>query len=208
MASGVLRLRDFRLVFGASVVSLIGDSVVPVALAFAVLDLTGSATDLGIVLASQTAALVGSLLVGGVVADRLGRRAVMVGADVTRFATQAGIAVLLIDGRATVAEIAASQALLGAASGFFYPASSGLLPAVAGGRLREANALFGLARSRVSSYDWFGSLAFVPLGYALVGPLAAAIGISAALRLCGTAELALLVSMLSVRDVRRLEART
>jgi hypothetical protein len=46
----VLRLRDFRLVFGAAVASLVGDGVVPVALAFAVLDLTGSATDLGIVL--------------------------------------------------------------------------------------------------------------------------------------------------------------
>jgi hypothetical protein len=47
----VLRLRDFRLVFGASLMSLIGDRMVSVALAFAVLDLTGSATDLGVVLA-------------------------------------------------------------------------------------------------------------------------------------------------------------
>jgi hypothetical protein len=48
-ALDVLQLRDFRFVFGASVVSLLGDGIVPVALAFAVLDLTGSATDLGIV---------------------------------------------------------------------------------------------------------------------------------------------------------------
>lgn len=141
----VLRRRDFRLVFGASAVSLLGDGVVPVALAFAVLDLTGSATDLGVVLASRTAALIGALLVGGVVADRAGRRAVMVAADLTRFAGQGVVGVLLVTGHATVAELAASQALLGAASGFFNPASSGLLPAVAGTHLQEANALRGMA---------------------------------------------------------------
>jgi MFS family permease len=141
----VLRIRDFRLVFGASLVSLLGDGVVPVALAFAVLDLTGSATDLGIVLAARTIALAASLLAGGVVADRVGRRVVMVCADLVRLGTQAAIAVLLVGGHATVAEIAVSQALLGAASGFFNPASSGLIPAVAGDRLQEANALRGMA---------------------------------------------------------------
>lgn len=80
----VLRLRDFRLVYGAALVSLIGDGVVPVALAFAVLDVSGSATDLGVVLACRTVALLGSLLVGGVVADRLGRRRVMMAADLVR----------------------------------------------------------------------------------------------------------------------------
>lgn len=140
----VLSLRDFRLVYGASAVSLIGDGVVPVALAFAVLDLTGSATDLGVVLACRTVALLGSLLAGGVVADRLGRRGVMIAADVARLVGQGAIGLLLVTGHATVAELAVSQALLGAASGFFSPASSGLLPAVAGPYLREANALRGI----------------------------------------------------------------
>ena len=140
----VLRLRDFRLVYGAALVSLIGDGVVPVALAFAVLDLSGSATDLGVVLASRTVALLGSLLAGGVLADRLGRRRVMMTADLVRLAGQGAIGLLLVAGDATVAELAVSQALLGAASGFFGPASSGLLPAVAGSRLREANALLGI----------------------------------------------------------------
>jgi MFS family permease len=140
----VLGLRDFRLVYGASLVSLIGDGVLPVALAFAVLDLTGSATDLGVVLAIRTVALLGSLLAGGVVADRVGRRRVMIAADVVRLAGQGAIGLLLVTGDATVAEIALSQALLGAASGFFGPASSGLLPAVAGPHLRQANALRGI----------------------------------------------------------------
>jgi MFS family permease len=132
------------LVFAAAGVSLVGDGVVPVALSFAVLDLTGSPTDLGVVLAVRTLALLGSLLVGGVVADRLGRRGVMIAADLVRLGGQAAIGVLLVSGHATVAELAVSQAFLGAASGFFGPASSGLLPAVAGPYLREANALRGM----------------------------------------------------------------
>lgn len=140
-----MRARDFRLVFGASVVSLLGDGIVPVALSFAALDLTGSATVLGVVLAAEAAALTGSLLVGGVVADRVGRRRVMITADLVRLASQSVIGGLLLAGEATVAEIAVSQALLGAATGFFNPAFSGLLPRIAGERLQQANALRGMA---------------------------------------------------------------
>src|ERR671928_1849830 len=141
----VLRLRDFRLVFGAAVVSLLGDGVAPLALTFAVLDLTGSATDLGAVFAARTAGLVGSLLIGGVVADRFPRRAVMIGADALRLVAQGAVGVLLLTGHATVAEIAVSQAVVGAATGFFNPASSGLIPAVSGDWLQQANSLRGIA---------------------------------------------------------------
>ena len=55
--------------------------MVGIALAFAVLELGGSATEVGIVLACRTLPLVATLLVGGVVADRVSRRAVMVTAD-------------------------------------------------------------------------------------------------------------------------------
>ena len=143
----VLRRRDFRLVFGASLVSVLGDGVLTVALTFAVLDLTGSATDLGIVLACETVALVAALLIGGVVADRAGRRTVMIAADLVRLAGQAAIGGLLVAGDATIAEIAVSQLLIGAAGGFFNPASSGLLPLLAGERLQQANALRGMAMS-------------------------------------------------------------
>jgi hypothetical protein len=47
---GVLRERDFRLLFTGQTLSNLGSALVPIALAFAVLDLTGSATDLGLVL--------------------------------------------------------------------------------------------------------------------------------------------------------------
>ncbi len=141
----VLRLRDLRYVFSASLVSQFGDGVINVALAFAVLDLTGSASDLGIVIAARTVAQVSALLFGGVVADRASRRAVMMSADITRFGAQVAIGVLLVSGNATVLEVALSQALVGAASGFFGPAAGGLLPAVAGAYLQQANALQGIA---------------------------------------------------------------
>ncbi len=141
----VLRRRDFRFVFGAAAVSLLGDGVVPVALSFAVLDLTNSATDLGIVLAARGVALVASLLAGGVVADRIGPRSVMIASDLVRLAGQAAIAILLISGSATLPELIVSQLLLGAGSGFFNPASSGLIPLVAGDQLQQANSLKGMA---------------------------------------------------------------
>jgi len=166
----VLKLRDFRLVFGAAVASLVGDGVVPVALAFAVLDLTGSATDLGIVLAARVLALVSSLLIGGVVADRVGRKAVMVAADLVRLGAQAAIGVLLVSGEATVAEILVSQALVGTASGFFNPAASGLLPMVAADRVQQANALKGMAMAA-------GNI----VGPAIAGVLVVATGPGAAL---------------------------
>jgi MFS family permease len=147
MAAGldVLRLRDFRLVFGAALVSLLGDGIVPVALSFAVLDLTGSATDLGLVLAARSVALVGSLLIGGVFADRVSRRTVMIGADLVRLVAQGVTGVLLVAGHASVAELTVSQACVGAATGFFNPASSGLIPLVAGDWLQQANSLRGMA---------------------------------------------------------------
>jgi predicted MFS family arabinose efflux permease len=142
----VLRERNFRLVYGAQVVSLLGDGIIPVALAFAILDLTGSATDLGLVLAARTIPLVACLLAGGVAADRLSRRRVMIAADAARFASQGLLGVLLVTGEAHLWQLALLQAVLGAASGFFNPASTGLIPMVVSDeRLQDANALRGFA---------------------------------------------------------------
>jgi len=121
----VLRLRDLRFVFGATVASTLGDGVVSVALAFAVL-VIGSATDLGIVLAARTAAQVSVMLIGGVVADRVSRRSVMIAADFGRFVSQIVIGVLLLTKHATVLELAVSQVVLGIGSAFFIPGSTRL----------------------------------------------------------------------------------
>src|SRR3954449_5919522 len=142
MDFGVLRQREFRLVFLAQGVSVLGDRMVAVALAFAVLELGGSASAVGLVLASRSLPLVLSLLAGGVVADRVSRRAVMVTADLVRLGSQGLIAAVLISGEAQVWMLAVLSAVTGAATGFFNPASTGLLPALVEPEdLQQANGL-------------------------------------------------------------------
>jgi MFS family permease len=143
---GALQEREFRLYFTGQLVSLLGDAVTPFALAWAVLDLTGSARDLGFVIAAGTAPLVLFLLVGGVFADRLPRRGVMLTADVARMAVQAATAALLLSHTARIWELVVLQALAGTGTAFFNPASTGLTPmTVSAGRLQEANALRGMS---------------------------------------------------------------
>ena len=59
--------------------------------------------------------------------------------------------------------------------------------------------------SRVSAYDWMGSLALLPIGYVLAGPLGEALGASEVLAVGGAISLAALLCALLVRDVRELE---
>jgi predicted MFS family arabinose efflux permease len=122
--------------------------MVSVALAFAVLEVGGSASEVGLVLACGTATLVVSLLAGGVVADRASRRAVMVASDLVRMMSQGIAAALLIAGAAEVWMLAALAAVTGAATGFFRPASTGLLPAVVPPEgLQRANGMRATAMS-------------------------------------------------------------
>ncbi|HEX3806706.1 MAG TPA: MFS transporter [Gaiellaceae bacterium] len=144
---GALREREFRLLFTGQLISLLGDSFTSVALAFAVLSL-GSATSLGLVFTARSIPLVGFLLVGGVFADRLPRRTVMLVADVTRMGCQAGTAALVLTHTGRIWEIAVLQAVSGAATAFFNPASTGLTPmTVSEELLQQANALRGISMS-------------------------------------------------------------
>jgi MFS family permease len=70
---GVLEERDLRLLWLGQATSAFGSGLVPVALAFAVIDLTASTATLGLVLSVALASGVGVLLFGGVVADRVPR---------------------------------------------------------------------------------------------------------------------------------------
>jgi predicted MFS family arabinose efflux permease len=143
---GVPAQRAFRLLFAAQSISSLGDRLVPVALAFAVLDLTGSATALGAVLAAQTIPLVAFVLFGGVWADRLSRRRVMLASDLVRAVSQGSSAALLLTGRAHVWELVALQAVYGTAVAFFGPAALALLPeTVETSQLQQANSLIALS---------------------------------------------------------------
>lgn len=145
---GPLEEREFRLLWLGQATSAIGTSLVPVALAFAVIDLTGSASALGIVLSAGLVSRVVLLLVGGVVADRLPRQTIMLAADLLRTASQATVALLLLSGRAELWQLVVLFALFGAGDSFFSPASTGLVPeTVRAERLQQANALMSLSRS-------------------------------------------------------------
>ena len=161
----VLRLPDFRLLFAGQGVSVLGDRMVAVALAFAVLELGGSASEVGLVLAASWTPLVLTVLAGGVVADRTSRRAVMVAADLVRIASQGTMAALVITGAAEIWMLAALAGITGAATGFFNPASTGLLPEVVPkNELQPANALRATAVS----------------GSEILGPLLAGVLVAAA----------------------------
>ncbi|HEX5592123.1 MAG TPA: MFS transporter [Solirubrobacterales bacterium] len=153
----------YRRLFLGRTASLIGDGISPVALAFAILDLTGSATDLGIVLALHSLVLIALVLVGGVIADRISPRRAMLGADLTRMISMGLIAVLLLTGAAEIWQLALLYAVDGGATAFFNPASNALVPQIVpASRLQEANALLSFSR-------WMGKVA----GPALAGILLA-----------------------------------
>ena len=148
---GPLRHREFRLLFAGRTISMAGSAMAPVALAFAVLDLTGSSTDLGIVLAARQIPVILLLLFGGVWADRLPRHHVMVASNVVSGASQAGVAALLLTGHAQIWQMAVLAAVNGASSAFFFPASTGVIPqTVTTPLLQQANALLRLALNATS----------------------------------------------------------
>src|SRR5689334_16713390 len=137
-----LEERDYRLLFAAQAVSLLGSWMTPVALAFAVLELSDSPTELGIVLGAELVPMAVLLLAGGVWADRLPRMRVMVTADLISAAGQGAMAALLISGHAQVWQLALLAAVGGAADAFHQPAWAGLLPeTVPEQLLQRANAL-------------------------------------------------------------------
>ena len=147
-AVSVLRDREFRRFFSAQAISMFGDRMVLVALAFAVIQIGGSATQVGTVLAMRSLPLIACLLIGGVVADRTSRRTVLVVADLVRLTSQGALAGWLILGHPTVLAIGLLAGVTGAGSGFAAPATTGFLPeVVAPERLADANGLRATAFS-------------------------------------------------------------
>jgi MFS family permease len=144
-----LRGREFRLLFAGQAVSVVGDALFPIALAFAVLDdLDGSPAELGLVLAAQALPLALLVLAAGVWADRLPRRALMLVSDGGRAAVQGVLALLLLTGSAELWHLAVLVAAYGAFEALFRPAAGGMVPQlVAPEDLQNANALMSISQS-------------------------------------------------------------
>lgn len=140
-----LHSASFRNLFSARLLTVLGNGIAPIALAFAVLDIGGSAADLGIVVAARSLFNVAFLLLGGVLADRYSRSRVMVSSSLAAAITQGVVAWIVLDGSATIPLLAILGALNGAAAGIALPASSAMVPqTVPVHNLREANALIQL----------------------------------------------------------------
>ena len=146
----VLRERNFARYLGAIVVSHLGGGMANVALAFAVLGF-GTPTDLGIVLLAREIPMIVFLLLGGVFADRLSRRTILVSTDLVKGAAQVATAALLFTGSAHVWNVALLQVAFGVANAFSRPVGIGLIKeTVSDAHLQQANALTQLSRSTLS----------------------------------------------------------
>jgi DHA3 family tetracycline resistance protein-like MFS transporter len=144
---GPLRLRDFRLLWTGMTVSLLGDGVFYVAIAWQVYQLSDSPTALSVVGLAMSLSQVVFLLLGGVASDRLDRRRVMLAADVLRAAVIGALGLLVLAGALTLWHVVVLGALYGIGAGFFAPAFDAIVPdLVPDGLLGHANALDQILR--------------------------------------------------------------
>ncbi|WP_067428701.1 MFS transporter [Nocardioides jensenii] len=155
-----LRERNFRWFFAARFISTTGSMMAPIALAFAVLDVSNTASALGQVLAARSIPLVLFLLIGGVIADRIDRALVMQVSNLLAALTQGIVAWLVISGNAELWQLIVLEAINGTVSAASFPAMSSVVPQlVPRSQLQPANVLLSMTRG----------------GLAIIGPSAAAI---------------------------------
>jgi hypothetical protein len=168
----LLRDRRFAFLMAIRTTSGLGTALAPVALAFGVLDLPGATpATLSVVFAAEAFPLVGFLLVGGVIADRLARWKVLAAGDVLNVVAQGAAATMLITGHAPVWGLVIAAATAGIGTAMLFPALQGIIPEVVPpDRLQGGNALLGLGTNIARVVGYVGSGAAVVLlggGWAL-----------------------------------------
>jgi MFS family permease len=142
-----LRHRDFRLLWTGLAVSLVGSGLWLVALAWQVIELGGGPAELSLVTALYSVGLLAFVLVGGVAADRLPQRLVMLGCDVVRAAVLLVLGLLSLSGDLRIWHLAAGSLVIGAGEAFFFPSYTAILPRLLPeGELLAANGLEGTLR--------------------------------------------------------------
>jgi Transmembrane secretion effector len=139
---GVLAHPRFRWLAAARTTGFLGNAAAPLALAFAVLDLTDSVRDLGVVVGARSIASIALLLAGGVLADRLPRAWLLQGSSLAAAASAGLMAASVLGGFASVPLLAAIGLVNGAVSAIALPASYSITPeTVPPELLQPANAL-------------------------------------------------------------------
>ena len=136
---------SFRKLWAATTLSLFGDFFSYIALAWLVLQLTGSSLALGTVLVVQALPRAALMAVGGALADRLSPRLTMLGSMGLRAAAVAPLAVLVITGRVQMWEVYGIAVVFGIVDAFFMPARQSILPnVVADHELEPGNAVLNV----------------------------------------------------------------
>jgi hypothetical protein len=137
-----LAIRDFALLWTGAAVSLLGDGVYIVAIAWQVYELSDTPTALSLVGVAWTLPMAAFLLVGGVVSDRFDRREIMIATDLVRAVAVAVIAVLSITGALELWHLILLAAVFGTGDAFFGPAFNSVVPQIVPQRLLvQANSL-------------------------------------------------------------------
>jgi MFS transporter, DHA3 family, tetracycline resistance protein len=145
-----LRHRSFTLFWSGQTVSRLGDSLYRIALAWWVLEKTGSATAMGTVLIFAYAPMVLLLLVGGIAVDRFPRMRIMLVSDVGRGMVASGVALLAFGQQLEIWHVYVASLLLGIADAFFEPAYVSVVPElVPREALSSANSLTTLSRQLI-----------------------------------------------------------
>lgn len=141
---------QYRLLFGALTLSLFGGGMWLVALVWQVIELGGGPLQLSITATATSIGMVGATLIGGVVADRVPQRLILVGIEAVKLVSMAGVAALALTGSLELWHLVVAAALLGIGEGFFYPAYSAILPALLpADDLLAANGIEGVLRPAV-----------------------------------------------------------
>ncbi|MGC4943227.1 MFS transporter [Kribbella sp. DT2] len=193
-----LRNANFRNYWLARLIDRAGTTMAGVALAFAVLEVSDSATALGVVLAAHSIPMVVFMLAGGVLADRFGRTLVIQATNITSGVTQIAIAGLVITGTAEIWMLVALTAVNGTTTAARMPAMAGLLPQlVPRDQLKAANLVAAVPEN-----------ALMVLGPAVSGLLVIAVGPGWALAVDGATYLVAALLLVRVRIPRPVEGQS
>jgi DHA3 family tetracycline resistance protein-like MFS transporter len=185
-----LRHRDFRLLWAGMTVSLIGDGIFLVAMAWQAYELWNAPAALSLLGIGMTIPTIAFLLPAGVLSDRLDRRSLMLCADIARAIVIAALAVLSLTGLLTFWELLVIVALYGVGTAFFTPAFEAIVPdIVPAADLAPANSLDQLVRP----------IALRLAGPALGGVLVAGLGTGGAFAVDAASFLASTVAVFLMR---------
>ncbi|MET1051081.1 MAG: MFS transporter [Mycetocola sp.] len=144
------RLGQYRVLAGALTLSLLGAGMWIVAVVWQVIELGGGPADLSLVATGNAAGMLVAVLFGGVLADRVPQRNILVAVEATKTVSIATAAVLALSGTLELWHLVVVTTILGVADGFFYPAYSALLPAILPAEdLLAANGVEGMLRPTI-----------------------------------------------------------